>query len=178
MLMMYLTLSKLVNKGGADGGLSGRSSSGDPDHERRSHGRRPIPHPRVVARHAGAVLCHLGQIFLKYINVNRDQIFLLVMHFGQNAPKQACLLSLSKLCTINHQSSTVRACLGQDFFGWDFLKETGLGAYINIMGQTSVDWGQQLPECRCIFTSFDFYSYLYFICLVFFVAVNTSTITC
>ena len=75
MLMMYLTLSKLVNKGGADGGLSGRSSSGDPDHERRSHGRRPIPHPRVVARHAGAVLCHLGQIFLKYINVNRDQIF-------------------------------------------------------------------------------------------------------
>ena len=65
-IVRYLTLSKLIDEGGADGGLSGRSATRHPDHEGRSHGRRHVP-SAVVARHTGAVLRHLDQIFLKYM---------------------------------------------------------------------------------------------------------------
>ena len=66
LLGIHLTLSKLIDEGGADGGLSGRSATRHPDHEGRSHGRRHVP-SAVVARHTGAVLRHLDQIFLKYM---------------------------------------------------------------------------------------------------------------
>ena len=61
-MLRYLTLSKLIDEGGADSGLSGCSAARYTDHEGSPQGRQVPP---VGARHAGAVLCHLDQIFLK-----------------------------------------------------------------------------------------------------------------
>ena len=74
-MLRYLTLSKLIDEGGADSRLSGCSSTSHPDHGGRPQGRWHGP-SAIVARHAGAVLCHLDQIFLKYMPCQSRRIFI------------------------------------------------------------------------------------------------------